>query len=101
MSAHWFSWQSADEGGQVEAELSSTETLNQAASVMVVSEHSMHSRREGNKGDKPFYSTMPSCLHTTQRLFDWNVTLDCDIEVQRLQLLTFIITFVPTNARSH
>lgn len=91
----------AKEGGQLEAELSNTETLYQAASVMVVSDHSMHSRRERNKGEKPFYSTMPCCLYTTKRLFNWNVTLyfDKDIEVQRLQLGAFIITF-PTNASS-
>lgn len=80
------SWQSADEGGQVEAELSNPETLYQAASVMVVSEHSMHSRRKGKKGVKPFYNTLPCCSYTTQGLFNWNVTLYFDkyIEVQRL-----------------
>ena len=56
------SWQSAYEGGQVEAELSDPDTLYQAASVMVVSEHSVHSRQKGNKGMKPFYNTMPCCL---------------------------------------
>lgn len=46
---------------------------------------SIECKREIN-GEKPFYSTMPCCLYTTQRLFNWNATLyfDKDIEVQRL-----------------
>lgn len=28
------------------------------------------------RGEKPFYSTTASCLYTTQRPFNWNVTLD-------------------------
>lgn len=84
------------------AKLSNTETLYQAVSVMVVSEHSMHSRQEGNKVEKPFYSTMPGCLHTIQRPFNWNDTLyfDKDIE-QSSQLGEFIITFAPTDGSSH
>lgn len=44
--------------------------------------------REGNKGEKPFYSTMPRCLYTTPRLFNWNVTrcFDKDIELQSLSI---------------
>lgn len=65
------------------AELSKTETLYQAASVIVVSEHSMLSRQEGNKGEKPFYSTMPCCLYTTHRLFNWNDTLYFDKDIEQ------------------
>lgn len=62
----------------------------------------MLSRQEGNKGEKPFYSTMPRCLYTTHRLFNWNDTLyfDRDIE-QSPQLWEFIITFVLTDGSSH
>lgn len=38
-----FSWQNADESGQMEVKTSKAETLDQAATVMVVSEHSIHS----------------------------------------------------------
>lgn len=89
----WFSWQNTDESGQVEEKTSKAETIDQAATVMVVSKHSIHSMWVGNKGDKPFHSTVPSCLYSTQHgihatLYPAKVT-----EVWRWQLRAFILTF--------
>lgn len=64
---HWWRWSG---GGWAVKHRNSVE----ATSVTLVSEHSMRSGPEGNKGEKPFYSTMPRCLYTTQKLFSWIVT---------------------------
>lgn len=84
------SWQSADEGGQVEAELSNTETLHQAASVTVVSGHSRRSGREGNEGRGAILQhNAPLFIQcSTHRPFSWDVTLrfDKDIELHSAQL---------------